>query len=503
MDSVAKITQDILAKEPDSKPPSKRSVATDLLTVGKTTAQQQSRGTGKSSLKTHPAWRRALLIPSALLWILLSVLLCASPDSFAALASEPLQLTKIKVVRGTMSDQGTDVLLTQQQSGSQDDWATYLEAAPDAQRFMAKFVFHYDADAANGELAQLRLRANTLGTSFDYQRWKLEIRNVATGKWQILSDNKPATAWLWYQHDHTLTDNPSEFINRHGNITIRYWSNNAYDVSNIDLMQLNAITETDEPVTDDESNWWQPGPQDQLSWQWQINGELNTTLDVDMYDIDLFDTSAEQIQALKSAGSVVVCYFSAGTYEGWRPDWQTYFPYITNGSYSGNAAPFAAKMSDWDERWLDIRELEQLAPIMRGRLQLAVDKGCDAVEPDNVDSYSNASEVQRPISYADQLRYNRWLAAEAHKLGLSIGLKNDVGQLVDLVDHFDWALNEQCFQYQECEEYAVFTAQGKAVFGVEYQGAPEDFCPQANSLQLFWLKKRLSLKDWQVACSGY
>ena len=105
-----------------------------------------------------------------------------------------------------------------------------------------------------------------------------------------------------------------------------------------------------------------------------------------MYDIDLFDNTAEQIQALKDDGRIVVCYFSAGTFEGWRPDWQQYFPFITSETYSGNQLPFAGKMADWDERWLDIREIGLLTPIMRARLQLAKEKGCDAVEPDNMDA---------------------------------------------------------------------------------------------------------------------
>ena len=37
------------------------------------------------------------------------------------------------------------------------------------------------------------------------------------------------------------------------------------------------------------------------------------------------------------------------------------------------------------------------------------------------------------LTAADQLAYNRFLAATAHALGLAIGLKNDVGQTASLV----------------------------------------------------------------------
>jgi hypothetical protein len=261
---------------------------------------------------------------------------------------------------------------------------------------------------------------------------------------------------------------------------------------------------TDPPPPGPVNDWWQPKASDRLTWQWQIQGKLDTSFNVDMYDIDLFDTTPAQIQALKDEGRIVVCYFSAGTYEGWRGDWKVHFPVVGEDSYSGNEKPFAGNMADWDERWLDIREIDLLAPIMRGRLQLAKDNGCDAVEPDNVDAYTNGDETLLALTGSDQLKYNRWLADEAHAVGLSIGLKNDVDQLEDLVDDFDWALNEQCFSYDECQGYVDhFVAQGKAVFGVEYSGSLQSFCPFANGNGLSWLKKRLSLKAWRKGCEDY
>ena len=135
---------------------------------------------------------------------------------------------------------------------------------------------------------------------------------------------------------------------------------------------------------------------------------------------------------------------------------------------------------------------------MAARLDLAVSKGCDGVEPDNVDGYANDSGF--PLTGDDQLRYNRWLARQAHQRGLSVGLKNDLGQVADLVDDFDWALNEQCFQYDECDQLLLFFAKNKAVFGVEYQGRPEDFCPRANSMNFDWLKKKIDLDAWRISC---
>lgn len=240
-----------------------------------------------------------------------------------------------------------------------------------------------------------------------------------------------------------------------------------------------------------------------LTWQWQLQGTIDTSLNVSMYDIDLFDTSTATIGQLKAQGKTIVCYFSAGSYEGWRPDWAQYFTFISGSSYDGTEPPFAGKMSGWDERWLDVRDIELLRPIMRGRIAMAVSKGCDAVEPDNVDAWSNGSETLVPISAQDQIAYNRMLAEEAHAQGMSIGLKNDVDQIPELVDYFDWALNEQCFQYNECGNYEIFVSKNKAVFGVEYSGDPAVFCPQAKDSKLSWMKKQLSLEVWRQGCENY
>ncbi len=246
---------------------------------------------------------------------------------------------------------------------------------------------------------------------------------------------------------------------------------------------LPLVTASPSPSAD----WWQPHPG--TSWQWQLDsGQIDISFDVQMYDIDLFDVPAATIAQLHTDGRVVICYFSAGSWEDWRPDAGDFPPAVIGNPLEG-----------WPgEKWLDIRQIDALAPIMRARLDLAVQKGCDGVEPDNVDGYIN--DTGFPLTYADQLNYNRFLAAEAHARGLSVGLKNDLGQIPDLVADFDWALNEECFTYQECDRLLPFIQAGKAVFGVEYDLNPADFCPQANAMDFDFLKKHWNLDAWRVAC---
>ena len=233
-------------------------------------------------------------------------------------------------------------------------------------------------------------------------------------------------------------------------------------------------------------SWWNPSPG--TSWQWQLSGEIDTSLDVQMYDIDLFDAPQPVIDQLHQDGRVVICYFSAGTYEDWRPD-VAGFP----------AQVLGDPLAEWPgERWLDIRQIGSLEAVMSSRLDLAVQKNCDGVEPDNVDGYIN--DTGFPLEYGDQLAYNTWLARLAHDRHLSVGLKNDLGQVNDLLPYFDWALNEECFTYQECELLVPFISAGKAVFGVEYSLDPASYCPQANGMDFDFISKHLELDAWRLAC---
>src|SRR5437868_13005532 len=54
------------------------------------------------------------------------------------------------------------------------------------------------------------------------------------------------------------------------------------------------------------------------SWQVQLTGTLDTSVDVPLYEVDAFDTSAATIADLHAAGRRVICYVSVGTDESWR-----------------------------------------------------------------------------------------------------------------------------------------------------------------------------------------
>jgi hypothetical protein len=243
------------------------------------------------------------------------------------------------------------------------------------------------------------------------------------------------------------------------------------------------------PVGGMQGTIWVPSPR--TTWQWQLTGTVDESVDVEMIDIDLFDSSSALISRLETSGKKVICYFSAGSYESWRPD-AAQFP----------AAVLGNPMDGWaGERWLNVKRIDLLMPIMKARLDLAVQKGCTGVEPDNVDVWTNNAEAGLSVTGADQLAYNRALAAEAHARGLSIGLKNDGDQASALVNDFDFAVNEQCMQYDECDALMVFIKANKAVFNCEYSTSLSAMCAEAAPRKFSSIKKSLSLGAALQTCN--
>jgi hypothetical protein len=234
---------------------------------------------------------------------------------------------------------------------------------------------------------------------------------------------------------------------------------------------------------------WHPALQ--VSWQWQLQDppKASALLDVEMYDVDGFEASTTLVTKMHAKGIEAVCYISAGSWEKYRPDAND-FPARVLGRSNG-----------WPgERWLDIRKRAILKPIMRARIAMCDRKGFDAIEFDNVDGYQNATGF--PLTAADQLRYNVFLANAAHARGLSAFLKNDLGQIRKLLPYFDAELDEQCFQYSECRALTRFVDAGKPVFTVEYKLDRSQFCDKANARNFNSLKKRLALDAWRLPCRG-
>jgi len=248
---------------------------------------------------------------------------------------------------------------------------------------------------------------------------------------------------------------------------------------------------------------WLPTADKPLALQWVLGDALNVndatqmglrdfngnTLPApDVYDIDGEYNTAATVSYLHSQGKKVICYFDAGVYETYRSDaykFQALSPQIWGNADQG-----------WNgSYWLDIRRVDDLQPIMQARMQMCKDKGFDAIEPDEITNWSNSPGF--PISYNDQLVYNRAIASWAHNIGLSIGLKGDLEQAHDLVGAFDWTLNEQCYEYSECE--TVTNSGGPGADGKDYPGL--QLFAQANKAVWVAEYKNYSTTQWATICS--
>ncbi len=235
-------------------------------------------------------------------------------------------------------------------------------------------------------------------------------------------------------------------------------------------------------------------PAAQSTFAIQYDGKLDLSVDADTYDLDGFDTKADTVSQLHQDNRHVVCYISAGTWENWRPDAKQ-FPKSVIGNPDGH----------WKgERWLDVRQLSILEPIMAARFQMCAQKGFDAVDPDNIDGFENKTGFK--ITSQDQLAYDEWLATEVHSLNMSIDQKNDNDQVKDLRPYFDFAVLEQCYQQKYCQQFTPYTDDNALVVDIEYKGSKSQFindvCPAEAAYKETALRKHLNLNAWEITCSS-
>jgi hypothetical protein len=123
-----------------------------------------------------------------------------------------------------------------------------------------------------------------------------------------------------------------------------------------------------------------------------------------------------------------------------------------------------------DEYLLDVSTPANRAAILQRltpTLERCAKKGFDAIEIDNLDSWTRshgAFGIDAAIAMA------RAYADLAHSLHLAIGQKNGAGHSAQLRREvgFDFAITEECLRYRECGDYLA--AYGQRVYDIEYDG---------------------------------
>lgn len=394
--------------------------------------------------------------------------------------------SKLTMERGKVSAQPLTVLATQDQSGTVDTWKNYLEFSPGTTDLQATFTFLVPDSVTAAQLQNLTLISNYKGPKRSTQSWSFQIYDVTQSRWVAIGDNQSAAEWSWSALAFAPVAAAQNFISPTREITLRFSTKTAVDSCDLDYLALSYTSSGASSSSPVPSAIWTPPPG--TSWQIQFTGTIDTSLNVQAFDLDLVGTTKETINKIHARGGKVICYFSGGSSESYRPDFSSFPSSILGTTLSGYA----------DERWLDVRQLSILGPIMTARMDQAVQKGCDAVDVDNMDVYTN--DPGFPITYAQQLTYNKFIAAEAHKRGLGVGLKNDLLQIKDLAEVYDFAINESCLSYSECYYMQPFIDRKKAVFAISYTGSQSSVCSKVSGLNFDMLLKNESLDAYRVSC---
>lgn len=150
----------------------------------------------------------------------------------------------------------------------------------------------------------------------------------------------------------------------------------------------------------------------------------------------------------------------------------------------------------WGEILFDIRtpaKRQALARIVGRWIAGCGDDGFDAIEPDNLDSWTRSKKL---ITKDDAFAYAALLIDRAHSEGLPIGQKNAAGQTArGEATGFDFAIAEECGRWRECRSYTA--AYGDQVYVIEYRR--QDFRFTCNH----WADQlSIVLRNLQVTAPG-
>lgn len=248
------------------------------------------------------------------------------------------------------------------------------------------------------------------------------------------------------------------------------------------------------PIPQRQATIWQPTVgttfQYVLSHPIQLDHATCPISQAEVWIVDLFETPASTVAALHAQNRKVVAYFSAGSFEDWRSDAKEFAK-----------SDLGRNMDGWEgEKWLQTNS-QNVRDIMRKRMDMAVAKGFDGIDPDNIDGYDNKNGVG--LKKADTINFVRWLADEGHARGLSVGLKNGGDIVRDVIDYVEFCVQEQAVQYDDEEAFTPFLKKGKPIFHVEYPKGDDPDNKKQNDERRVEGKKRdkafcLKSKGWST-----
>jgi len=265
--------------------------------------------------------------------------------------------------------------------------------------------------------------------------------------------------------------------------------------------------------------YWEISPTDSgLSGLPVVSAAYPAPGSANIWDTDLFADSnipgqvptglSPVVDAIHAAGHYSICYVEAGAYQSGFPDDRNFAPadYGATGSSADPVFTGRYQMQGYpDEYWFDIRgfaayvadqpsTLTGAAPNIAAALDRRFAdcklEGQDAVEPDDLDGYTNPSAAGVVgggwhLTQADSAGFERWLAYDIHANGLAAFQKNDPANAAANEPLFDGMIVEECNYYDDpCSgpfgDATPYLDAGKPVLDAEYTQDGETtskFCP--------------------------
>jgi hypothetical protein len=431
-----------------------------------------------------------------------------------------------------------DALAAKDQTGKQNNSSKYVQfGLPSGQAYQGYRSYYLPNSIDAKAITTITLISNVFGPSSQDDEFAWSIYNWDTnayeklgnqnncggtaGRFACKADKHSFVVWKWIQYN--VIGRPlSNFINSNTReIRVQLASGNSSSYVNMDYESFSVYSNSSQ------GSMWVP-PVD-VRWQWQIQarpGVFKNTNGInvgicqptykggpcvkpEVFDIDLyvdpsivgtwdgdpvaddFVFTTDAVKAIHKSGRHVVGYITVGDAEHWRPDFQQMVDFDAACGHCFIGKAFSKTFPN--EWYVNINNDKGQADFVRKMMQARIDKvaaaGFDSVEPDVDNAAFNNSGFK--ISAATQVAYNVSIANIAHSDGLSINLKSDVDQAMNskLIAAFDYVLDEQCFQYHQCNEYSGFQKAGKSIFNAEYRVAPDQFCPKANAENINSIKK--------------
>ncbi len=362
------------------------------------------------------------------------------------------------------SGQSVAALAARDQSGRDDDWDRYVEFIPSDTLHRSVLLLTPQGQGAD----RLDIDLNYRGPDAGENRWRLLVRDWEAGQWVKVFDNVDVADWEWTPSTVSL-DDPARFLDGNGQVRLRYVSSNARDVSQLDSLRVRLRGDAPAPPPGS------PGvslPPAGAGFDYQIGGDYPLPSGTSVVSRDWF-------AGAPARSAYTICYVNAFQTQPdeagvARPDETSAWPadlVLTGLAQDPNwTGEYLIDLSTADKR---ARAADWVAPMV----QTCADRGFDAVEFDNLDSWTRFEDVpsiqeQMPFGRPEAVALAGLITEHAHGLGLAVGQKN-TPQLIDNKDHeavgFDFAIAEECGQYRECGDYTA--GYGEQVIVVEYTAA--------------------------------